>query len=116
VSQICLYLDEDSLHHGLITALRVRTVDLVTAIEAGLAGEDDEVHLTFATNAGRVLYSANASDFNRLHTEWLTQGREHAGMVVVHRQRYSVGEQLRRLLHLINTKSAEEMWNQLLFL
>jgi hypothetical protein len=33
----------------------------------------------------------------------------HAGIIVVYRQRYAVGEQLRRLLALVNLRSAEEM-------
>jgi len=40
----------------------------------------------------------------------------HAGIVIVPRQRYSVGEQLRRLLQLINTKTADDMRNHLEFL
>ena len=116
MSQIRLYIDEDSLHHGLLTALRVRAVDVLTVVEAGLAGQDDETQLAFATQECRVLYSANARDFDRLHGEWLNRGQDHSGMIVVHRQRYSVGEQLRRLLKLINTKSAEEMRNQLGYL
>jgi hypothetical protein len=35
---------------------------------------------------------------------------------MVFRQRYSVGEQIRRLLQLISMKSAEEMRNSLQFL
>ena len=31
-----LYFDEDSMHHGLVRALRARGVDVVTALEAGM--------------------------------------------------------------------------------
>jgi hypothetical protein len=46
----------------------------------------------------------------------MAQGESHAGIIVVFRQRYAVGEQLRRLLPLISTKYAEEMRNNLQFL
>jgi hypothetical protein len=41
---------------------------------------------------------------------------EHTGIILAERQSYSIGEQLRGLLRLMETKSAEEMRNQLLFL
>jgi hypothetical protein len=46
----------------------------------------------------------------------MAQGKSHAGIIVVFRQRYAVGEQMRRLLQLISMKSAEEMRNNLQFL
>jgi hypothetical protein len=109
-------MDEDSMHHALIAALRFRAVDVVTALEAGMAGAHDNDHLAHAASEGRVLFSANARDFHRLHGEWLVQGRDHSGIVLIHRQRYSIGERLRRLLRLISAKSAEEMVNQLEYL
>ena len=46
----------------------------------------------------------------------LAQGKSHAGIILARQQHYSVGEQMRRLLKLIATKSAEEMKNQVEFL
>jgi hypothetical protein len=62
------------------------------------------------------VYTFNAGDFSRLHSEYLRQGQDHSGIVIVPRQRYAVGEQLRRLFQLINTKTAEDMRNRLEFL
>lgn len=81
-----------------------------------MRGASDEAQLTFADQSGRVLYSCNVRDFCLLHESWLTTGREHAGIVVMPRQRYSVGEQLKRLLRLVGSKSAEQMRGQLEFL
>ena len=81
-----------------------------------MRGEEDEAHLAYATEAGRVLCSFNRSDFYRLHTQYLTQGRFHAGLILAPQQRYSVGEYLRRILRLMAAKSAEEMHNQVEFL
>jgi hypothetical protein len=116
MTQIRLYIDEDAMHHGLVAGLRARTIDVLTVLEAGHPSEDDEAQLEFAANEGRVLYSFNVGDFCRLHGESLAMGRMHAGIIVMARQRYTVGEQLRRLLILIATHSAEEMRDRLEFL
>lgn len=91
--QIRLYMDEDSLSRALVRALHIRGVDVVTAEEAGMIEQDDEQHLAYATEQGRVLCSFNIRDFHQLHTVYLTQERSHAGMILAPQQRYSVGEQ-----------------------
>ena len=100
----------------MIQALRLRGLDVVSAWTAGMREHNDEAHLLRATAENRALYSFNVSDYYRLHTEFLAQGKSHAGIVLAKQQRYSVGEQMRRLLKLIEEKSAEEMANQLEFL
>jgi hypothetical protein len=114
--KVSLYLDEDAQNVRLIRALRTRGVDVVAAWDVGMRQRDDEEHLLLATAQGRVLYGFNVGDFYRLHTEFLTQGRSHAGIILAKQQQYSVGEQMRRLLKLIATKSAEEMRDQVEFL
>jgi hypothetical protein len=64
----------------------------------------------------RVLFSFNRGDFFRLHTEYLAQGKSHAGIILANQQQYSVGEQMRRILRLTATKSATDMKNQIEFL
>jgi DNA-binding transcriptional MerR regulator len=113
---IRLYLDEDVMDASLIDALRARGVDLETVFEAGMAGGEDHEQLTYATKERRAVYSSNIGHFCRLHAEALAGGRNHAGIVLCQQQRYSVGEQMRRLLNLIAAKTAEEMHNQLEFL
>lgn len=76
----------------------------------------DEDHLRYAAREKRALYSFNVVDFCRLHNHTLGQGQEHAGIVLAQQQRYSVGEQLRRLLTLIGNRSVEEMHNRVEFL
>jgi hypothetical protein len=97
---IKLYFDEDAMHSHLVTALRSRGVPVVTAFDAGLTEKTDEEQLAFATERECVLYTFNVSDFYKLHTQWVSARREHAGMILAPQQRFSVGEQLRRILHL----------------
>ena len=84
--------------------------------EAGMADASDEEQLEFATVQHRVLFSYNASDFQRIHTEYLTAGKSHAGIILAPQQRFTIGDQIRLLLRLINAKSAEEMHDRLEFL
>ena len=113
---IQIYVDEDAAHRALVDALRSRGVTVLTALEAGLTGKPDEEQLAFAAERGCVLYSHNASDFHRLHAEWVSGGREHAGMILAPQQRFSVGEQLRRVLRIRAAASAESMRNRIEFL
>ena len=113
---IILYLDKDSQDSGLVHALRMHAVDVMTSLEAGMNGREDEEQLEFATARGRVIYSFNTSDFFHLHTLFLSQGGSHAGMILAPQQQLSIGEQTRRLLKIISAKSAEEMQNWVEFL
>jgi hypothetical protein len=112
---ICLYFDEDSARRSLARELRIRGADVVTASEVGMAGKTDEEQWEWAVANVRALYSFNRGHFYRLHGDWLRAGRNHAGIILA-RQDLSVGEQMRRLLRLANTLSAEQMRNRLEFL
>jgi hypothetical protein len=72
--QIRLYLDEDAMDSDLVRALRLRGVDVTTALDAGLTSSADEAHLKHAIASERTLYSFNVSDFMALHTSYF--GRE----------------------------------------
>ena len=58
----------------------------------------------------------DVGDFCQLHAEFLAHRRDHSGILIIPRQRYSVGEKIRRLMQLIDATSAEEMRNRLEFL
>ena len=116
MSTIRWYLDEDAMAHALVQSLRARSLDVLTVNEADMAGKPDDVQLDFAARHGRVLYTFNVGDFCRLHAEYLDSGRSHAGIVVVARQRYTIGRQVRGILALTAGTSAEEMRGALVFL
>ncbi len=113
---IRLYVDEDAMDKDVVQALRARGVDVLAASETEMIKHSDTEHLEFATVQGRVLYSFNIKDFYRLHQAYLTEGKSHTGIILARQQRYSVGEQTRRLLKLIAARSAEEMKSQVEFL
>jgi hypothetical protein len=113
---IRLYLEEDSMRHSLVNALRSRGMDVTTALEEKMLTRLDEEQLDYATQQGRVLFTFNRGDFVRLHTQYLSQGKSHAGIIVANQQQYTVGEQMRRILHLAAALSVEDMRNRLEFL
>jgi len=100
----------------LAAALRSRGVIVITAFDAGLTEKPDEEQLAFPTAHECVLYTFNVSDFHRLRTQWISAGREHAGMILAPQQRFSVGEQLRRILRLRATTTTASIRNQVEFL
>lgn len=116
MGRIRWYLDEDTIARALVQGLRARGIDVSTPIEAGLLGEPDRAQLDFASSRERVLYTFNVGDFCRLHGEYLEGGKSHAGIVVVPRQRHSIGDQIRGLSKLTSVRSAEEMIDALVFL
>ncbi|MBE9119850.1 DUF5615 family PIN-like protein [Tychonema sp. LEGE 07199] len=115
MSQICLYLDEDILERSFVKVLRNAGIDVATTAEASNLSCTDEEQLIWATAQGRVIYTLNVGYFCRLHKIYMEQGREHSG-IVMGRQSYSIGEQLRGFLRLISAKSAEETIAQQEFL
>jgi hypothetical protein len=114
--QVRLYVDEDAMARAVVQGLRARGIDVITVLDAGMSEQDDRAQLEHAAAQGRVLYTFNVGHFYQLHSEYLAQGKSHAGIILVYRQRYSVGEQIRRLLQVMTTKSAEEMKNDVHFL
>jgi hypothetical protein len=114
--KVSLYIDEDSMSHSLVDALRARGVDVLTPADVGMMGHSDEEQLQFAADSGRAFFSFNVGDFFHLHTEWQSIGREHAGIILAQQQQFSIGELMRRILRLMAGKSAEAMRNQSEFL
>ena len=108
------YLDEDTISRALMSALRARNIDILSAHEAGMISVPDWQHLDYATNLNRVIFTFNTRDFVLLHKEWLAVGRHHAGIVVS--DQGPVGQLVRRLLKLADSLSAEEMVDRLVFL
>lgn len=103
------------MDHRLLKALRARGVDLTTVGEIGTTSLSDGDQLILATEQQQVLYTFNVGDFCQLHSTYMAEGQTHSG-IIISSQDYSIGEQMRRVLKLLATKSAEDMVNQLVFL
>jgi hypothetical protein len=111
-----LHLDEDADAHALLNALRQRGLDVSSSREMALLQCSDEDQLTRALENGRVIYTYNAADFCRLHSEYMRKGRHHAGIIIGDQQTASIGEEMRRLLRICDAKTSVEMADTLEFL
>lgn len=111
-----LYFDEDASEHAVIHNLRVRGIDVTSAVEEDRGGRLDAEQLAYATEQSRVIFRCNLRHFVPLQTDYLAQGKPHSGISLIHQQRFSVGQQIVRLLRLVEAKSAEEMQNNIEFL
>jgi hypothetical protein len=116
MSQIRLYVDEDAAQNLVIDGLRRAGFDVMTANQAGKRGATDEAQFAHAIADGRALYTLNAAHFARLHAEATRDGRQHAGIIIVPRQRYGPSEKLRRLSELLAQTAAEQIANQIVYL
>ena len=86
---------------SLVSGLRARGADVQTVVEAGLRGKDDATQLQWAASNKRALYTFNVAHFCKLHGEYRENHMDHAGIIVVPRQRYSVKQQIRLLLNML---------------
>lgn len=108
---IFLYTDED-VTDRLAVLLRERGYESASARSAGTLGFSDEEQLRFAASLRWTILTYNRRDFSALAQRWAGNGREHAG--IVFSRQYSnrqVGELCRQVCALLDSVSAEEMWN-----
>ena len=81
-----------------------------------MINREDDDHLATASALGRTVFTHNTSDYCVLHQQWIQRQRTHAGIIVAPQQRYSVGEEMRRITRLISQRTAEEMLCRLEFI
>lgn len=110
-----LYLDEDATSKRLLQALRNRGMDVTSVLEAKMLAQSDEQQLEWASKHQCAIYSFNVRDFYRIHSSWLAQGKLHTG-IILGKQAYSIGDQMRGLLRVAAAKSAEDIKNNVEFL
>ena len=104
------YNADEQVAKAVVTGLRLRGVDVLTASEAGLRSGGDEEHLAFALVQRRGIFSQD-DDFLRL----AAQGRSHAGIVYAPQQT-SIGHIIRGLMIIHHVLSSEEMLGTIEFL
>ena len=111
-----VYLDEDAQSWALIETLRARGLAVVTTTEVEMSKRTDEEQLRFALSRDLVLITFNVADFARLHSEWMKAGVEHSGIILIHQQRWGVGELARRIIRLLASVPGRDMRNRLEFI
>jgi uncharacterized protein with PIN domain len=111
---IRLYLDED-VSVFLAQLLRPHGFDVLTTRDAQNLSRSDAAQLQFAASHQWTILTHNRCDYELLHEASLREQRSHAGILIASR-RASDFELARRIMTLLNTFSAEEVTNQLLYL
>ncbi|MEH2262865.1 DUF5615 family PIN-like protein [Nostoc sp.] len=107
-----LYSDED-MSALVATLLRSRGLDITTVSKQATLGKTDREQLEFATSMSRCFLTHNRVDFERLHLQYIEENKEHFGIIVVpQKNAYEVAQ---RIGILVNTLTADEIRNQLLY-
>jgi predicted nuclease of predicted toxin-antitoxin system len=106
---VSLYADE-CVDMRIVAGLRRRNVDVLSAVEAGFAGESDEQHIERALQVGRVVLTAD-HDFLRIANARAMTGGRSPGVVFI-LPRTAVGAAIRAIL-LIVASSPEHLANQI---
>ena len=94
---------------AVTTALRLRSIDVLTAQEDGTAQFDDDRLLQRATELGRVLVSQD-EDLLREAARRLREEVEFSGVVYAHQLRVTIGQMVEDL-GLIDAATSKEEWS-----
>ncbi len=111
---IRLYLDED-VSVFLAQLLRPHGFEVLTTREAQNLGSSDAAQLQFASARQHAILTHNRCDFEQLHEAALRDHRTHAGILIASR-RASDFELARRIMTVLDTFTAGEVANQLLYI
>ena len=86
----------------------------VTARDEGQLGKPDAEQLTYAVEHGFCVVTHNREDYEELHRQYVAEGRSHSGIIIAYRRRpFRIAG---RLSNLLETITADEMRNQLLYI
>jgi hypothetical protein len=95
---------------AIVEGLKRRGVNVFSAMELGKLGLTDEEQLKVASEKQAVIFTCD-TDFLRI-----VMGRAHLGIIYVHQQKLTVGECIKRLKVIAETRSTQDLENQVVFL
>jgi uncharacterized protein with PIN domain len=107
---IRFHLDEH-IATAIADGLRLHGIDVTTTIDVRLEGADDEDHIRFAADQGRVILT-NDRDFLAHHD----RGVAHAGIAYYQQQQRSIGEVIQYLVLMDACLSPDEMVGRVEFI
>ena len=79
-----VYLDDDLDSNILFRLLSQSGHQVTSPRTIGNRGTTDEEHLKYAADNLLAMLTANSQDYVRLHQLWLSQSRQHAGILIVY--------------------------------
>ena len=107
-----LYLDED-MNNMVATLLRSRGIDAVTVQKRDMLGKSDQEQLAYAAANDRCILTHNRVDYEDLHLQYAQANLIHSGIIVVPQK--SPYEIVNRVMILLDSMTADEIANQLLY-
>ena len=111
---IAIYTDEH-ITPKLAKALRAEGFESQSFLEAGMDGKPDLEHFQYAVQNGFALMTNNTADFKPMAENWVAGGRLHYGVILLPRQ-VNISELLRRCLVLLDSLTADDASNRILYL
>ena len=111
--EIKVYTDED-IDIAVSRGLRLRGISAATTLDHNQCANSDEKQLEYAASLCAVLLTHNVQDFPRIHYEFMNGGKHHCGIIIV--KQVSVGEIIKRFLHLASVLSSEDVADSLEYL
>jgi hypothetical protein len=105
---VALYLDVH-IRRAVVAALRLRSIDVLTAQEDGAAEWDDDRLLQRATELGRVLVSQD-EDLLREGAWRMRNHQAFSGIIYAHQLRVTIGQMVQDL-ELIAIATSKEEWS-----
>jgi predicted nuclease of predicted toxin-antitoxin system len=109
IKQIKIYVDE-SVNVAIVEGLKRRGVKAFSAKDLGKLGLTDEKQLETAIENQAVIFTHDV-DFLKIAID-----KPHLGIIYVHQQKLTSGECIKRLKLIAETKTPQEMANQIVFL
>ena len=109
---IKLYLDEN-VPEAVSTALRLRGYDVLTVKDVARKGVSDPEQLKYAYSQDRVIFTFNVADFYKIHSEFMKEGLDHAGIILS--RQLPIGTIVKALLKLLSDIKHEKVRNTILW-
>ena len=103
------------IRRAVTAALRLRSIDVLTAQEDGASELDDELLLEPATELGRVLGSQD-EDLLREGARWLSEHKDFPGIIYSHQLRITIGQMVEDLELIAMATSQDEWWGRIEYL
>ena len=110
---IRFYYDED-VSVDIAHNLQQRGFDVLTTRDTLRLTYDDNDQLAFAVEQQRAIITHNRRDFEMLHQTYFDQAQLHMGIIIVKR-RPNDAHIVSKLLDILNTNTADEICNTLLY-
>lgn len=112
--KIKIYTNE-SVSVAIAEGLKRRGIDAQSCRDAENYGLTDEQQLDYACRNNLVIFTHD-DDFLKLNAKYVTQGKEHPGIIYAHQKNYGIGECIQRIKLIVDVLLSEEMRNHIEFL